>query len=273
MGKRPWVRFYHMDWAASGTVQKLTMEEVGVYWTLLVRQMVDGYVDMDIDGLKRLFNVKSDEEVDRLLSKRVMAKFNFLPEDKTKMLNHRLADVIEETDSASFRNKENVNKRYELKPSPLKSSSSSDSEPTPTFDFSPILNDYPPNKGGLTEGLKLMSDTITTEEEYQRLWAAVKAYKRERAQERDPNDRKKFTMGLGRFMTCWNGYVPKNFSFKPVDNTAPVTPPTRAPGEKPPWQPGTYDTEDVKQELNQYWTEDRKKMWLEGNDPRKQESN
>lgn len=113
MGKRPFVRFYHMDWAASGSVYNMTMAEVGTYWTLLVRQMVDGYVPSDREKLCRLLNVRTPEEVDALMTPAVTEKFVPVPGNSARMFNKRLAEVIEETDAASQRSTANIAKRWE----------------------------------------------------------------------------------------------------------------------------------------------------------------
>jgi hypothetical protein len=274
MAKREYVRFYHKDWASSGDVQDMTMEEVGVYWTLLVRQMVDGSVTTDRNKLKRLFNVDTVEEVERLLTEKVMSKFVPVEGDPSKLHNKRLSDVIQETDAAIQRGVLNAAKRWD----PLPITTESIDPPALTeeggFDFTPILNEYPRkkrNKGGWNKGIQMMRDYITTEDEYQLLHAAVKNYAKKKAGEEE-----RFIKNLDNFLQVWREWVPANFT--PTKKAVPANeaaPPSeegekklkkRDPKEKPPWEPDGFRTQEMNEYVASKWPEERRQRWLAGED-------
>lgn len=272
MGRRPFVRFYHLDWSADTDVDNMSMEEVGTYFTLLVRQMVEGYVTADHARLRKRLNVDSVEDVQRLLTPAVLAKFVPCPEDPTKLYNKRLAEVIQESDAAVTKGLSNAGRRWGTgSVTPPSLESSIEPEPArPAFNFQPILADYPPrkNRAGESAGLKYMQDFITEPESYERLWAAVRAYRKERS-----GEDKQYTMQLDNFMKKWDSYVPANFRPSGGQPRPEVTPSAegeapstkkRAEREKPPWTPRRYDTPVEAKRLQEAWTPERRQAWEEG---------
>jgi hypothetical protein len=208
LGKRPFVRFYHLDWKGDGDVEKMSMQEVGTYWTLLVRQMVDRSIESDFSELQRCLNVRSNEEVDALITPRIRKKFhtskcvsktcagwttcNIEGDDTTRLFNRRLVDVIVETDNARDKGFNNANKGHGMiRTPPLEASlvSRSEVEETPSFDFGEILKMMPKRRvKGQLDGWdrgKEMLKYITTQEEYNDLLAATRSYAKTRKGE-DP---------------------------------------------------------------------------------------
>lgn len=271
MGRRPYVRFYHMDWAASGDVEDMTMAEIGVYWTLLVRQMVDGYVRADREKLRRLLNVETVEEVNALMTPLVSSKFVPLNGDPTKLYNKRLAEVIEETDAASFRGKANVGGRYDYRTPALEDSLGG------KIDLAAAWKAFPKRRNpseGYSEGMRLLREIITTEEEYKLFMAAVKNYARTCSK---PGHDKQFTKRLDRFMGEWRDHLPKELQVE----EAPAEPKLQAvvdgepqpkrkrvlpKGDDPPWTPGYRATAREKAWLEAYWTPERQERWWDGED-------
>ncbi len=282
MGKRPFVRFYHMDWASSGDVQDMSMEEVGVYWTLLVRQMVDGNVNMDRTKLRRVLNVDTVEEVDNLLTPKVMSKFVEVPDQPGRMYNRRLIEVIVETDAASSRNQANVRSRYEIKAPPISAGFQQQAAPSqvaPDLDYAPVLMAYPKtmqNGPGWDEGVSMMRALITTEEQLQTLLSAVKAYA---AWKKKPTNSGQSIKKFDSFMTNWESWIPKNHRSSHVEREVSPTPSTTpagspapkkrrcqldslAPGEQPPWIPDESLPESIRKDIVAHWTEEKKQQWL-----------
>lgn len=268
MGRRPFVRFYHLDWSADAAVDDMTMEEIGTYWTLLVRQMVDGFITLDRMKLRKRLNVETVEEVERLLTPAVLSKFVPYENDPAKLYNKRLAEVIKETDAASWKGKTNATLRWDpaLKTPSLESSIE---ETKPAFNFAPILKEYPErnDKAGWAEGVRLMEESITDEETYKKLWIAVKSYRKEKG--RGVKDRQ-FIMRLDNFMRDWTSYIPASYrpapelkivedSPKPVDNLS-----KRSDREKAPWVPDRYDSVEMKTMLEEAWPQERRDAWEAG---------
>lgn len=274
MGRRPYVRFYHMDWAASGDVSNMSMAEVGVYWTLLVRQMVDGYVPADRDKLRRPLNVDTVEEVNALMTPLVTSKFEPLNGDPTRLYNKRLAEVIEETDAASTRGRANVGGRYDYRTAALEDSLPGGAK----LDYAAAWKAFPKRKNpseGYSEGMRLLREVITTDEDYRLFMAAVKNYARSCAK---AGHDKQFTKRLDRFMNEWRDHLPKELQAVPeAEAPQPALQvvkdgePQRArrvlpKGDVPPWTPGYGASEREKQWLAAYWTPDRQERWWNGED-------
>jgi hypothetical protein len=243
MGKRPFVRFYHQDWASDGDVGRMSMQEVGVYWTLLVRQMVDRYVPMSFSELRRPLNVFTVDEAVALVTPAIRRKFhtasckdkdcegwycNTPGEDATRLYNRRLTDVIIETDNASSKGTNNAFKRYEpVRTSSLESSlvARSDVEETPNFDFKELLTTMPKRrvKGTLDgwEQGKAMLKYIVTQEEFNDLIAATKAYARTRKGEDAA-----FHISLSNWVTKeYHRFVPAKTEDAPQASTEPSSTP------------------------------------------------
>ncbi len=213
MGKRPFVRFYHLDWKGDGDVEKMSMTEIGTYWTLLVRQMVDRSIESDFNELRRCLNVDTVEQVEALIVPRIRKKWhtskcpyltdknytdcegwncNVAGDDPTRLYNRRLVDVIVETDAARDRGTYNANKGHDMIRTPSLESSlvaKSEVEETPTFDFGELLRIMPKRRvKGSIEGWnqgKEMMKYITTQEEFDDLMAATRQYAKTRKGE-DP---------------------------------------------------------------------------------------
>jgi hypothetical protein len=270
MGKRPWVRFYHMDFASSGYVLDLTMEELGVYWMLLVRQMVDGYVKFDRHKLKRILNVETEEDVDRLLTEKIKSKFVQDRKNPDQWYNERLSEVIDETDSASRNGSANINSRYvKLNLHALEKTAAATPASAPevpaeeqAFDFDAILDEYPKtkNKGGREKSLELLRDTITTEDLFNSFCAALRAFRKAKAGE-DPQ----FVMRIDKWIQEWREWVPADARQAPVkpEASSPGEKKRRVlgPGEKPPWEPARYDTPDRIEEKKRIWPLERQELW------------
>lgn len=251
MNRKPCVNFYHMDWAANGNVLAMTMQEVGIYWTMLVRQMVDGYVDLS--RLHIHFKVATPEDALGMIPDFIRSEFKPLPDEiKNRLVedgkftperaqglvyNPALKEVMDAGSYKSDINRANRVRTPELPPDePQAPSMVGGPDESPRMNFDAILVDYPrrKDKKGWDYGIRMMSDIISTDEEFQRLHAAVRAYKRERAGE-DP----KFTKRLDTFMKTWVDYVPSNFKYSAPPPKA-ATPAAQEPA-KPPEPALTYE--------------------------------
>ena len=275
MAKRPYTKFFHQDWCSDGDVGNMTTEEVGTYWSLLVRQMIDGYVPVDPEDLMRDLHVHSVEEVKRLLTPRVLKKFEKFSDNQTRQFNQRLMEVITETDQAQQRSSENVSKRWSK---PVTSPSLESSvEDQPQFDFGPITRAMPRRrKNGRVEGwdggLSLLK-YISTQEEYDERLAAVKNYARERHGQ-DPE----FHISFNNFMKSeWVRFVPAGYKPAAQVKVEPKVEETvtyktteeqflalRAMGkrlEDPPWFPQATDGEELVAQRASM-TEEQKAKWL-----------
>ena len=277
MTKRPYTKFFHQDWCSDGEVGRMTMEEIGTYWSLLVRQMIDGYVPVDPEDLMYDLHTRSLDEVNRLLTPRVLKKFEKFSDNQTRQFNQRLMDVITETDQAQQRSSENVSKRWSK---PVTASSlESATEDQPVFDFGPITRAMPRRrKNGRVEGwdggLALLK-YISTQEEYDERLAAVKNYARERHGQ-DPE----FHISFNNFMKSeWVRFIPAGY--KPAGALAPkVEKKVEAVAEykntherylalvkqgkrigDPPWVAGNFDDEETKA-TRAAMTEEQRAKWL-----------
>jgi hypothetical protein len=225
----------------------MSMEETGTYWTLLVRQMVDGYLFNDLGEYLKFLNVRSVEDAQRLLTPRVARKFHVADckadgcagwsacagtDPSKKLFNSKLVETIQEMNDDSWRNKNNISNRYknDFKTAPIDGYSSNTTpkevEETPTFSFNELLTVMPKRKvkgtlDGWEQG-KAMLKYITTQEEYNDLLAATKAYARQRKGE-DPA----YHISLFNWVTKeYHRFVPPKTE-APVEEAKPVgfTPP------------------------------------------------
>lgn len=269
MGKRPFVRFYHMDWASSGDVQDMSMQEVGVYWTLLVRQMVDGYVTKDRNKLRRVFNVDTVEEVDALLSEKVMIKFVDVPDAPDRMYNRRLEEVIVETDAASNRNTANIRSRYDqVKAPPISAGFTMPPTAAPLdLNYEAVIKEYPKlgmDKPGSSSGIQQMYSEVRSEEDLALLIAAARRYANE-----NKGQPQRFIKSFSNFMREWREWIPKKMArhLSVVEQSPTPAPQAQPPApSKPPWEdiePGTSQT--VREGVEMYWTEERKREWYATN--------
>ncbi len=268
MAKREYLRFYHKDWAASGDVQDMTMEEVGVYWTLLVRQMVDGYVTSDRNKLRRVLNVDTVEEVDRLLVDKVLSKFTPFEGDPSKLCNRKLSEVIDETDTAIQRGSDNASKRWNG-PAPVTAPPILNADGGRVFNFASILADYPRkkhNKAGWNKGIQMMQNYITSDEDFQRLASAVKNYAKKKAGEEE-----RFIKNLDNFLREWTDWVPTHFQAPEAKeesaeqlNTVGKAEVKKPRTGKPPWEPGYDDPPALTAKITAWWNEERRQRWLAG---------
>lgn len=269
-----YVRFYPEKWAASGTVQNMTMEEVGVYWTLLVIQMVDGFVPSDPALLVRRLNVKDEEEARRLLTPKVLAKFHPDPQDPAKLYNSKLSEVTSLTMTKKEIGEVSAFKRWNPDPMPDPDAAQ--------LDFNRHLKRMPRrkvkgvfDKAGWERGVAMLK-YITTQEEADRLYAAIDAYARERR-----NEDAAYHMSFGNFMCEWENHVPANYKAsdgaQPEESPAAIDkqgaesaprldkPKWRA-GDPAPWIVGRYDTAFVKSDKINNWADrSKREAWLEKN--------
>ncbi len=275
MAKRPYVKFFHQDWYSDGEVGRMTMEEIGTYWSLLVRQMIDGYVPVDPEDLMHDLHVGTTEEVNRLLTPRVLKKFDKFADNQTRQFNQRLMDIITEVDLLQQKNSQNSEKRWSK---PITSPSlESSAEDQPQFDFGPITRAMPRRrKNGRIEGwdggLSLLK-YISTQEEYDERLVAVKNYARERHGQ-DPE----FHISFNNFMKSeWVRFVPAGYKPAKAQVKTEVKEEVveyktaeeqflalRAKGkrlEDPPWFPQATDGEELIAQ-RAAMTEEQKAKWL-----------
>jgi hypothetical protein len=244
------------------------MEEVGAYFSLLNRQMIDGYVNLD-DMDQMIFvlhqNFKTREEAEAkvrsLLSPIVRDRFPAVEDHPGRYVNLRLAEVMAETDAASIKNKMNVEKRY---------ATSAINGPIPVFDFKPIIEAYPrlkmaPSEPSRINGIRLMEMTITTQEDYDKLLAAVKNFSNQMRGRKAHHIR-----NFDTFLSTWTSYIPPHLLELKQDPQAPAIVVEATPVATDfPWEEREMDTESAKKRKAEYWTEERKQQYLSGNDPRK----
>lgn len=269
-------KFFHKKWDKDTDVKLMSIEQIGAYWTLLVLQMNNDCIP---GSTKQLASLLKGMDHDYFMTKiwdppepLPPLKNKFKPvEGKEGFLHNLLMTEIMDQDKATVRGKkaggnksaEVARTDYEKKVLAEVTASSGKK-----FDFGGMLADFPRRKDrkGFEDGLRLMQDTITEDDEFARLKAAIKAYARERL-----GQDKKYNLRLDSFMKKWTSYVPDDYEEKESQATETkqeaVT--TIAPTGRMPWEPGRYDTADVKQRLADYWTEERKQRFLAGDDPRK----
>jgi hypothetical protein len=217
----------------------MSMAEVGTYWTLLVRQMVEGHVKTDLSEYLKRLNVPNMQEASLLVTPRVAKKFhtancknkmcagwsacNVPGDDPTELYNRKLVEVIADMDGWSERNKNNVAKRYgEIKTKPLEAAQQGGAsvEETPIFDFSELLRIMPKRKkNGVAEGWengKRQLKFITTQEEFDNLMAATREYARTRK-----GDDAAFHIALDNWLTKeYFRYIPEAATQLPSTPTA-----------------------------------------------------
>lgn len=285
-------------------VQCLSFTEKGAYFLLLQHQMVHETIPRDLQRLANLVQCEpaflekfwNERHLDLKFIKRTQRWINTGPEvedgywqdlspeelekthrygeelqnemmEKVRALNTRIYESRrlngQNASSAKFSKKvqETVDKVNQL---------SSTEEPLPDFNWGPVLNDYPKKKKrtGWEEGIQILVNTITTEEEYYRFWAAVKAYKKEMRGRQEM-----YIKALTRFMGEWTNWVPDDFRYKPKQaapkpeievDTQPAAPSGRRvllPGEKPPWEPHSLTTPAQRLDDEKFWTPERKERW------------
>jgi hypothetical protein len=269
--KNYWIKFYPGEWGNDKNVQAMTLAERGAYITLLQRQMIDGYVLLDDQKeMGRILKSNEEalltpEEVAARLSPIVRDRFKPIPEHPERYINKRMAEEMDFKGKAKY----------------LEASSKADKqiaafnegsaglETGKTFDFNPILRSYPHSKwkeSGWKRGVQIMVSTITSDDEYDRLWAAVKNYAATcKAQGRSPDK----IMKLSNFMSEWGEHVPKSYDFNkaereespPVAKIEVETVPVSTKPKGLPWEQEGADSA--------FWNEDNQIRFLAGDDPRK----
>jgi hypothetical protein len=317
VNKRPFVKFFHQDWCSDNDVDNMTMQEVGTYFTLLVRQMVEGHVKSDLSSHLKRLNVASIHEAMMLVTPRVAKKFHTdscnseacsgwtcgIPsDDASKLYNRKLRDVIRDQDDRSWQNRNNITSRYNggMPTKSLESSRGSGSgpkeeSPALEFDFTELLRTMPKRKvKGSYEGWeqgKAMLKYVTTQEEFNDLLAATKAYAKTRKGE-DPA----YHISLSNWVTKeHHRFVPAQVGAStPVETPAaapekaamvesPIShiyptnfmcPPNPVrhlgPGKRPPWMVDSLDFDAVKLAKQLFPDDASKRRWWMTSDDNEQ---
>lgn len=307
--KLDWFKWYPAAWLGDDFVQLLNMEGRGFYFSLLNYQMINGHIPSDFqmiansvgggmttESVARLweqykFNtvfVKRDRRwvaTDRMgggdwapLSEEELGKLHAVVE---KLHNETLEQVRAESLGWFSQASTNGKKGYETRQTNevvrvISKLSEENDKPAPSFDWTPVLKDYPKKKArtGWEAGIQILVDSITTQEEYLKFWAAVKNYKKDMVGKEE-----KYVKSLSKFMTEWTGWVPANY--RPVLRPTPPQPKEgEVPGrrvlmhlEKPPWEPEAYTTPVQREQDKKFWTPVRQERWwnnqptLDPNDP------
>lgn len=291
-----WHKFFFNRWANDNTIKVLSIEQVGAYWTLLVSQMQNGCIPEEPELLARDFLKGMDLQyfldhiwITKMEKTSLSKKFTAVPDKPGYLYNVTLAEIM--IDDKDYKGKlSEAGKRgqkIKTERSMEKALAEIESEQVEQvekqeqeviIDFTSLWKAFPKRKSpkeGFTEGIRLIRDTITTQEQYDLLMAAIKNYAKECRGE-DPQ----FTMKLSKFMTKWGDYVPDNAlktGSDPVDVNSPeamaklatIKPAPPAPmyatGRLPPWEiPMSTPKEQAAHE--RYWTADRKRRYLAGED-------
>lgn len=284
MGKRPFVRFYQQDWACDKFVRSLNMEERGTYFTLLVRQMIDGYIDDNPAELMIDLKAPTLEEAQRLLSPKIMDKFKPYPDAPHRLFNQRLKDVIEEQDASRVSGSTGGQKKV-LNSGRVETTSGSveDAIAAEQFDFGPIIREMPRRRvNGNVEGWELGVNTlkyITTREEYNLLLDAVRNYARSRRGQ-DPTRHIRFDNFVnGRYKEFVSAERLKQAE-SPVEDTAKTKKievveqafedtdakikhlRSQKNDISPPWWPKPLYSEEKNKEVAASWSEEDRANWL-----------
>ncbi len=279
MGKRPFVRFYHQDWYADGDVNRMSMEEIGTYFSLLVRQMIDGYVPTNPADFHRDLHA-TPEEAERLFTPKIAEKFKKFEDNPAKMYNARLKEVVEETDLARAKGFNNSGKRWE-RPVSASGSLEASLEDAPVFDFGPIIRAMPKRRvnnryEGWEAGVECLK-FITTQEEYDTKLEAVRNYAKTRKGQ-DPSMHYRFDNFIN---SKYKEFLSKETASRQDTDTPPKEKPIevveayentdakikalRSKGitiQAPPWDPRNADDDAERNELATRWTEDKRSAWL-----------
>lgn len=202
-----WVKFYYQSWLVNESISLMTMEERGAYFHLLALQMNNGTVPSFIPDNYNYYVVQFaasstdiEEISNRYVTARVLNKFTPLPDDETRMFNQDLMEIMSQGQAAL---QYAVNKNKALDDQRKAVIEATDIE-VPDFNFTPIVQKFPKRDGlkGIDEGLRLMQNSITTQQEYDMLSIAVDNYKKECF-----GKHKTFIKSLSNFMKDWTSYV------------------------------------------------------------------
>ncbi len=312
-----WYRWYPLRWTMDEFVRKLDLEGQGLYHHLLTMQMITGSIPEDKATLAKLVGVSVDVLMSVWERNEFFKKFEKMtktwvstgdnPEigywrdlteeellelhkDGVRMFNKKNEQVRSLTDShysrktanaranAQTRNINTINRTVERISTKL---AEEEKAVLPDFDWVVVLKDYPYKRGRTRweEGIELLVNTITTEEEYHKFWAAVRAYKKSMVGQPD-----KFVKALPRFLGEWKSFIPNNFRYKPKpvessSETAPeapsetttseTTPARRVLGfnERPPWVSTLQTTPTQAKSNAEFWTPERQERWWLGLPP------
>lgn len=291
-----WFRWYPYRWEQEEWLSTAEIEVVGIYWTLLNKLMIQGTLPNDLQKLAYLvgrnvtlesFTYAWEKYLKSQFVKRTQRWVStgsepedgyWLPLSEAELEQlHKHGERIQNEKLEQIRSL--TNRALEVKNAAAKQRAESRFKnevektvgDTSEYDWHSVLKQYPKrlNKVGWDEGIRLLTITITTPEDFARFQAALRAY----AAECRGID-KKYVKRLDRFATEWTAYVPDNFVVKPaavvqqtrianVENLAETIPGRRilAPGEKPPWEPRVSTTPIQRKIDAEFWTAERKERW------------
>lgn len=248
MIKPEWQRFYYANWIKDTFVRTATVEQLGVYITLLAAQMESGSLPADLPGLHALMpRSLSFEDFCRIWDSGVSAKFEpvtrrwvstgnalqFGYEEQVPPQNRLQNWFCARAMATGAYVKENGRKGSEKrwKDDQLAATSVDPVGEETSLDFTDVLKDYPKrnDRAGWLEGIRLLRNSISTVEERARFHQAVRAYARKcRGVDR------KFVKRFDKFMVEWASYLPHEAVEQEPEAPAPTdTPSDPVPEEAP----------------------------------------
>lgn len=303
-----WHKFWFRRWTGDEFVKFADLETLGAYILLIAHQMDEGGDlpetaeklavlighGLSVDRFNVLWNDKGLKEKFGPVNERWIITGDKLDdgyweacEAKPGRLHNKFTTKVMTVD----RKNRDVRVRAGQRSAEVRASRSLEAvagdppEETPTFDFTEILRIMPKRKkNGVLQGWdkgKIALKYITTQDEYDRLLAATRAYAKERRNE-DPA----YHIGLDKWVSeKHHEKVPANFQSAPEPTAAPAeakpveasTPRRRnyppvwlapenpvrvlGPGETPPWVVDAYDVMGRERARQQFPDDATKRAW------------
>jgi hypothetical protein len=299
-----WHKFYFKRWLEDEFVRTSDLETLGAYMMLLSSQMVEGDIPDNMDKLAIMVGHQITPERFKVLWNEKELSTKFVPvterwistdwrledgyweaiEPKPGRLHNRLMAKVMVLDQKAYQGrsaggKKGVESRRSLEDALAGKAPLVGDEPE--IDISPILKSYPKrlNDRGWLMGTKVVRATVTTQDDFDRVLGAVKAFAKET--KTWPRDRIK---QLDNFMKEWEQWVPKErhvvLQFPDtatVTTAAPEPPRPRsypdawlAPenpvrvlgsGERPPWIVDTFDLAGRERARTLFPDDASKRIW------------
>lgn len=214
-----WHKFYFKKWSGDEAVKLMNPEQVGCYWLLLVHQMENGDLPADTEELALILHHMDPEHFRAKVWSRIMGKFKPVLNKEGRLHNEHLTRVMEDDKARRGKFSDAGKRGYAVRSmeSALAEVRGPEAavEELPDINITPILKAYPKraNNVGFGFGEAMIRATVSSQEDFNAVYAAVKNYAKEnRTCPRDKIKR------LDNFMREWRDWLPKGY----VESAAPV---------------------------------------------------
>jgi hypothetical protein len=301
-----WHKFYFKRWENDEFVKTADTETLGVYILLISHQMGEGDIPDNPDKLAVIVGHQITAERFRhlWLEKELSTKFHPVNErwvstgrelddgyweaieQKPGRLHNKFTTKVMTIDKKNWASRSMGGKKSgEIRASRSLEAAAAGTwqeEGEVNIDIRPILAAYPKrtnNHLGWEMGKKMVEASVSSQEDFNRLMAAVKAFSREtKSYPRDKIKR------LDNFMREWEDWVPKSYSAAAEVSPTPEAPAAKVeaqapkrypptwlvpeapvrqlkPGEVPPWIVDTYDISGRTRAREQFPDDETKRRW------------